>query len=148
MKIAVAGTEYVGISNGILLAQHNEVVALDIVKEKVDMLNNGISPIEDKEISEYLPKIIQNSTFNIGTGIGYSVLDMVKAYEKASSRKIPYKITPRRAGDIATCFANPSNAKDILKWEATKSLEDMCSDSWNWQKNNPNGYEDNVCFSK
>jgi UDP-glucose 4-epimerase len=78
---------------------------------------------------------------NIGTGIGYSVLDMVQAYEKASNRKIPYKITPRRAGDIATCFANPSNAKDILKWEATKSLEDMCNDSWNWQKNNPNGYE-------
>ena len=83
---------------------------------------------------------IQNSTFNIGTGTGYSVLEIIKAYEKMSHKPIPYKIVSRRAGDIATCFANASKAKEILKFKATKSLEDMCQDSWNWQKNNPNGY--------
>ena len=111
----------------------------------VDLANAHVKAID------YLNSLTTNNyplITNIGTGTGYSVLDMVKAYEEASNRKIPYKITPRRAGDIATCFANPSYAKDILKWEATKSLEDMCNDSWNWQKNNPNGYEDNVCFSK
>jgi len=81
-KIAIVGTGYVGISNGILLSQHNEVVALDIVKEKVDMLNNGISPIEDKEISEYLPKIIQNSKLNIKNSFR-ATLDKHEAYKDA-----------------------------------------------------------------
>ncbi len=78
---------------------------------------------------------------NLGTGIGYSVLDVVKAYEKASNSKIPYKIVDRRTGDIAKCFANPKFAKDVLDWEAKKNLDDMCQDSYNWQKMNPNGYE-------
>ena len=77
---------------------------------------------------------------NIGTGIGYSVLDMITAYEKASNKKIPYKIVSRRAGDIAKCYADATQAKTILKWEATKTLEDMCSDSYRWQSNNPDGY--------
>ncbi|QKE28140.1 UDP-glucose 4-epimerase [Arcobacter acticola] len=77
---------------------------------------------------------------NIGTGTGYSVLDMVKAFEKASNKKIPYKIVPRRAGDIAKCYANPSFAKEVLDWEAIKTIEDMCTDSWKWQSNNPDGY--------
>jgi len=85
---------------------------------------------------------IKNSTFNIGTGYGCSVLDMVRAFEKASGKKVPYKIVERRAGDIATCFANPTLAKEILGWSATKSIEDMCEDSWRWQSNNPNGYTD------
>ena len=66
---------------------------------------------------------------------------MVKAYEKASNTKIPYKIVDRRAGDIAKCFANPKFAKDVLGWEAKKNLEEMCKDSYNWQKKNPNGYK-------
>jgi UDP-glucose 4-epimerase len=78
--------------------------------------------------------------FNIGTGQGYSVLDMVRAYEKASAKKIPYKIDKRRLGDIAICYANPSKAENILKHKATKTLEDMCEDSWRWQVNNPTGY--------
>ena len=114
----------------------------------VDLANAHVKAIDYLNSLTTNPQPLTTNNYplitNIGTGTGYSVLDMVKAYEKASDKKIPYKITPRRAGDIATCFANPSNAKDILKWEATKSLEDMCSDSWNWQKNNPNGYEDNV----
>ena len=77
---------------------------------------------------------------NIGTGKGYSVLDMVKAFEKASNKKIPYKIIQRRAGDIAICYSNPSYAKKILNWEAFKTIDDMCVDSWKWQNMNPNGY--------
>ena len=79
-------------------------------------------------------------TINLGTGKGYSVLDMVKAFEKASGKTVPYKIAPRRTGDIAKCFANPSYAKKILDWEAKKSIDEMCEDSWKWQSNNPNGY--------
>lgn len=70
--------------------------------------------------------------YNLGTGIGYSVLDMVKAFEKATGRKVAYKIAPRRPGDIATCYADPKKAKEELGWKATKTLEDMCKDSWNY----------------
>ena len=70
--------------------------------------------------------------YNLGTGTGYSVLDMVKAFEKATGKKVSYKIAPRRAGDIATCYADPKKAKDELGWVATKTLEDMCKDSWNY----------------
>jgi UDP-glucose 4-epimerase len=77
---------------------------------------------------------------NLGTGKGYSVLDMVKAFEKASGQKINYKLVDRRAGDIAKCYADPTTAKEILDWEAKKSIDDMCADSWRWQSNNPNGY--------
>ena len=80
------------------------------------------------------------STFNIGTGNGYSVLEMVSAYEKASSTPIPYKIAPRRAGDIAKCFADASLAEKVLQWKAKRSLNEMCEDSFKWQSNNPNGY--------
>ena len=70
--------------------------------------------------------------YNLGTGTGYSVLDMVKAFEKTTGKKVPYRIAPRRAGDIATCYADPKKAKEELGWEATKTLEDMCRDSWNY----------------
>jgi len=79
-------------------------------------------------------------TVNLGTGNGYSVLDMVKAFEEASGKKVAYKIVPRRAGDIASCFADPSYAKEVLEWEATRGVKEMCEDSWRWQSNNPNGY--------
>ena len=79
-------------------------------------------------------------TINLGTGTGYSVLDMVNAFEKASGQEVPYCIAPRRAGDIATCYADPSYAKEILGWEATKSIKEMCEDTWRWQSTNPNGY--------
>lgn len=79
-------------------------------------------------------------TYNLGTGNGYSVLDIVKAFEKACGKEIPYEIKPRRAGDIAACYADPSLAKEELGWVAGKTLDDMCEDSWRWQKNNPEGY--------
>jgi len=80
-------------------------------------------------------------TVNLGTGNGYSVLDMVKAFERASQREVPYKITPRRAGDVAKCFADPSYAYEVLDWKATRGIEEMCADTWRWQLNNPDGYK-------
>ena len=79
--------------------------------------------------------------WNLGTGQGYSVLDVVKAFEKASGIKIKYKITPRRPGDIAECYCDPSKANKELGWKAENGIEEMCKDSWNWQSKNPNGYE-------
>ena len=79
--------------------------------------------------------------FNLGTGHGYSVLDIVKAFEKASGKQIPYKIVERRPGDIATCYSDPSKAKEVLGWEAKRGLAEMCEDSWRWQSQNPNGFE-------
>lgn len=81
------------------------------------------------------------AVYNLGTGHGYSVLDVVKAFEKANGLKVPYSIKPRRAGDIATCYCNPAKAKVELGWEAQYGIEEMCRDSWNFQKNNPKGYE-------
>ena len=80
--------------------------------------------------------------YNLGTGHGYSVLDVVKAFEKVNGLKVPYVIKPRRPGDIATCYCDPAKAKAELGWEAKFGIEEMCRDSWNFQKNNPNGYEE------
>ena len=77
--------------------------------------------------------------YNLGTGKGYSVLDVVKAFEKASGQTVKYEIGPRRDGDIATCYSDPSKAKAELGWEAKFGIDEMCADSWNWQKNNPQG---------
>lgn len=80
--------------------------------------------------------------YNLGTGIGYSVLDVVHAFEKANDITIPYEIAPRRPGDIAENFSDPKKAERELHWKAEKTLEDMCRDSWRWQSQNPNGYEE------
>ena len=91
-------------------------------------------------------------TYNLGTGEGYSVLDLVKAFEKVNNIKIPYKIIDRRPGDIDMCYADPTKAFDELGWKAEFGIERMCEDSWTWQSNNPNGYEeyelDEVALSK
>lgn len=79
--------------------------------------------------------------YNLGTGTGYSVLDVINNFEKATDVKVPYKIIERRPGDIGTCYADASKAYKELGWKAEKNLEDMCRDSWRWQSNNPNGYE-------
>jgi len=81
-------------------------------------------------------------TYNLGTGVGYSVLQVVAAYHEASGQEIPYEFSARRAGDIGACYANPAKALAELGWQATRGLAEMCEDSWRWQKNNPNGYED------
>ncbi len=80
------------------------------------------------------------AVFNLGTGSGYSVLDIVTAFNKANHMEIPYVIDPRRPGDIATCYSNPAKAESVLGWKAELGIEDMCRDSWNWQQKNPNGY--------
>ena len=80
-------------------------------------------------------------TYNLGTGVGYSVLDIIKNFETACGQEIPYKITPRRPGDIDMCYADPAKAKEELGWEATRSIDKMCEDAWRWQTKNPNGYE-------
>jgi len=77
---------------------------------------------------------------NLGTGNGYSVLDMVKAFEKASGKNIPYQIVNRRPGDIATCYADPTYAAEKLGWKAECELDEMCKDTWRWQSMNPKGY--------
>ena len=79
--------------------------------------------------------------FNLGTGTGYSVLDMVHAFSRACCRDIPYRIAPRRSGDIAACYADVTKAKEILGWRAKLDIDDMCRSAWNWQSHNPNGYE-------
>ncbi len=90
-----------------------------------------------------LPKLFTHPgivIYNLGTGRGYSVLEMIKGLEAASGKKIPYKITPRRPGDVAACWADPSKALEELSWKAEKTLLDMCKDTWNWQKKNPEGF--------
>ena len=88
--------------------------------------------------------VSQNSgceVFNLGTGTGYSVLDMVKAFRDVNQVELPYQIVERRPGDIGTCYADPKKSQELLGWKAEKTLSDMCRDAWNWQKNNPMGYE-------
>lgn len=91
---------------------------------------------------DYSLKHTGAEAINLGTGEGYSVLDVVHAFEKANDIDIPYEIVERRPGDIAVGYADPTKAKELLDWEAEHSLEDMCRTSWNWQKNNPQGYND------
>ncbi len=81
-------------------------------------------------------------TYNLGTGNGYSVLDVIHAFEKACGKELPYKIEERRPGDIAQCYADPAKAKAELDWTATREIAEMCEDSWRWQSNNPNGFEE------
>lgn len=80
-------------------------------------------------------------TYNLGTGVGYSVLDLVNNFQRANDIVIPYKIVERRPGDVGTCYADATLAKEILGWQAEKNLEDMCRDSWRWQSKNPKGYD-------
>lgn len=100
----------------------------------VDLAKGHLSALE--KVKEN-PGVV---TYNLGTGTGYSVLDVVKAFEKASGKDIPYEITDRRAGDIAINFADPSKAEKELGWKAEYGIEEMCRDSWNWQSQNPDGY--------
>ena len=79
-------------------------------------------------------------TVNLGTGRGYSVIEMIKAFEKASGRNVPYEVVGRRPGDVAQCYADPTYAYETLGWKAELGIEQMCEDAWRWQSQNPNGY--------
>jgi UDP-glucose 4-epimerase len=87
-------------------------------------------------------------TVNLGTGQGYSVLQVVHAFEKASGHKVPYRIVDRRPGDIAACYADPTLASELLRWRSTRGLDTMCEDAWRWQSRNPNGYENAVEYNR
>ena len=102
----------------------------------VDLAVGHVKALKKLEAKEGL------SVYNLGTGVGYSVLDIVKNFEAATGVKIPYVIKPRRPGDIATCYSDATKAKKELGWEAQYDIKDMCADSWRWQSQNPNGYDD------
>ena len=102
----------------------------------VDLADGHVKAINHLNIKDTINPLI----VNLGTGTGYSVLEVVKAYEKASNKKVDYKIVPRRDGDITKCYANPSFAKEVLGWQASRNINEMCESSWKWQSNNPNGY--------
>lgn len=109
------------------------------VRDYIHVVDLADGHVKALNIIENISKVM---TINLGTGVGYSVLDVVKAFEKSSKKEVPYCIAPRRDGDIAKCFADAGYAKEVLGWEATRGIDKMCEDSWRWQSNNPNGYKE------
>ncbi len=109
------------------------------VRDYIHVVDLAMAHLHALERAE---KVTGVEHFNIGTGVGYSVLDIVHAYEEAIGEKLPYKIVERRPGDIDECYADPTRAKELLGWQATRGIKEMCRDSANWQKNNPNGYDE------
>lgn len=108
------------------------------VRDYIHVVDLAIGHIKALEKLRANPGVV---TYNLGTGVGSSVLDIVHAFEKATGKKIPYKISDRRPGDATVCFASTEKAEKELKWKAEKNLIDMCKDSWNWQSKNPDGYK-------
>ncbi|VIG05549.1 UDP-glucose 4-epimerase [Clostridioides difficile] len=109
------------------------------VRDYIHVLDLATGHVKALQKLEENPGLV---VYNLGTGKGYSVLDLVKAFSKASGKEIPYKIVGRRAGDVAMCYADSSKAEKELGWKAKYELEEMCEDSWRWQSMNPNGYEE------
>lgn len=109
------------------------------VRDYIHVVDLALGHLKALEKLKSNPGIV---TYNLGTGKGYSVLDIVNAFSKASNKDIPYKIVDRRAGDISACYSDPTKAKVELGWEAFKGIDEMCKDSWRWQFNNPNGYKE------
>ena len=107
------------------------------VRDYIHVVDLALGHVKSLQKISSLKEVL---TVNLGTGNGYSVLDMVKAFEKASNKKVAYQIVQRRPGDIATCFADPGYAYKQLGWKATRGVDEMCEDSWRWQSQNPDGY--------
>ena len=108
------------------------------VRDYIHVVDLSIGHVKALEKLQTLPGLV---TYNLGTGNGYSVLQVIAAFEKACGKPIPHQIVARRPGDVAACYADPAKAKAELGWVATRGIEEMCVDSWAWQSNNPNGYE-------
>ena len=125
-KLSVFGNDY---------ATHDGTGVRDYI-HVVDLAKGHVAACE------YLKDNTGCDVFNLGTGIGYSVLDLVNTFGRVNDMEIPYQIVDRRPGDVARCYADASKAREKLGWEAKKSLEDMCRDSWRWQSQNPNGYRE------
>ena len=109
------------------------------VRDYIHVVDLAIGHVKSIEKLKENPGVV---IYNLGTGNGYSVLDIIHNFEKACGKKIPYVIAPRRPGDIATCYADPAKAYNELGWKATRELAEMCEDTWRWQQQNPNGYDD------
>ena len=107
------------------------------VRDYIHVVDLATGHLRALEKLEEKPGVV---TYNLGTGQGYSVLDMVRSFEKATGKKVAYRIAPRRPGDIAQCYADPSLAEKELGWKAQRGIDEMCMDTWRWQSNNPNGY--------
>jgi UDP-glucose 4-epimerase len=107
------------------------------VRDYIHVVDLAIGHLKALEKLNENPGVV---TYNLGTGHGYSVLDVVKTFEKATGKEVPYQITDRRPGDAAVCYADPAKAEKELGWTAKRGLEDMCRDTWRWQSNNPEGY--------
>lgn len=131
-KVAVGKLEYVHVYGG-----DYDTPDGTGVRDYIHVVDLAIGHIKAIEKLAEKPGIV---AYNLGTGTGYSVLDVIKNYEQACGKEIPYKIEARRPGDIATSYANPAKAKAELGWEATRGIKEMCEDSYRWQSNNPNGY--------
>ncbi|MEH6988341.1 UDP-glucose 4-epimerase GalE [Cytobacillus firmus] len=138
-------------------------VAIGKLKE-LNVFGNTYHTVDGTGIRDYIHVVdlakghlkalekVMNSTgveaYNLGTGKGYSVLEMVEAFEKASGTKVAYRIVDPRPGDVASCYSDPTKAKEELGWEAEKGIDEMCKDAWRWQERNPNGYESKVYYLK
>ena len=107
------------------------------VRDYIHVVDLALGHLKALERLEQGP---QCQAINLGTGVGYSVLDIVRAFERASGQAVPYQIAPRRPGDVAACYADPGQALALLGWQAPRGLDIMCEDTWRWQRNNPNGY--------
>ncbi|MBC7681734.1 MAG: UDP-glucose 4-epimerase GalE, partial [Ferruginibacter sp.] len=107
------------------------------VRDYIHVVDLAVGHLKALERLQAVPDFL---TVNLGTGMGYSVLDMVRAFEKASGKPVPYQVAARRTGDIAACYAEPAAAWDLLGWRAERGLEAMCDDAWRWQSTNPTGF--------
>ena len=152
-KSGMLGEDPCGIPNNLM--PYITKVAIGELKE-LSVFGNDYNTMDGTGVRDYihvvdlarghlkaLDKLTTNCglvTYNLGTGNGYSVLDVVNAFSKASGKSVPYKIVSRRPGDIAACYANPQKANEELGWKAEKGIEEMCEDSWRWQNKNPKGY--------
>jgi len=132
-QVAIGKREYLSVFGGDYATNDGTGVRDYIHVE--DLADGHVKALEN------IDKFDNVEVINLGTGQGYSVLEVVKAFEKASGKKVPYKIVSRRKGDIQTCYADPSYAKKVLDWSAKHDIDDMCKDAWNWQSKNPNGYD-------